>query len=331
MRKYRRMTWTDRLIIEKLFNSGATYREIAAVTGFTVGAIYREVQRGLYDHLDGATYEFVRRYSAKIADDDAHYQSTSRCGVIKLGHNYDYAREVSRRIKEGESPDSIVGDMRRNHRWTVSTTTLYRYINSDYIPNITNKDLLIKSRRKRGYSKVRAVRPPRGMSIERRPKIVLDRSTFGHWEMDCVIGKAKGKGQALLVLTERLTRFEIIYKLSAKNSKAVNSKVEATLSNFPKGTFKSITVDNGSEFSNAFALPIPVYYCHPYCSCERGSNENCNRLIRRFFPKGRSMAKRTQRDADSAAHYINHMHRRVLGYRTAQECFDEQLDILRNA
>ncbi|MBQ7492035.1 MAG: IS30 family transposase, partial [Clostridia bacterium] len=97
---------------------------------------------------------------------------------------------------------------------------------------------------------------------------------------------------------------------------------------FPKGTFKTITVDNGSEFSAAFQLPIPVYYCHPYCSSERGSNENCNRLVRRFFPKGQSMARRTQRDADAAARAINSMHRKILGYRTAQECFEEQLALL---
>jgi len=301
MKHYRRMTWTDRLIIEKHFNAGASYRTIAQITGFTVGAVFREVQRGLYDHLDGGTYLTVKRYSAQIADDDAQFQATSRCGVVKLGHNYDFAQTVSSRILSGESPDAIVGTLKASGDWTVSTTTLYRYIDKGYIPNVTNKNLLAKCRRRRSYHRVRAARPPRGVSIERRPRIILDRSTFGHWEMDCVIGKSTGKGQALLVLTERLTRFEIIFKLSAKTSAIVNKKVESTLSTFPKGTFKSITVDNGSEFSAAFQLPIPVYYCHPYCSSERGSNENCNRLVRRFFPKGQSMARRTQRDADAAA------------------------------
>ncbi len=108
----------------------------------------------------------------------------------------------------------------------------------------------------------------------------------------------------------------------------LNSIVESTLSNFPKGAFQSITVDNGAEFSQAYNLPVPVYYCHPYCSCERGSNENNNRLVRRYFPKGENMESRTQRDADAAAYQINHMHRKILGYRTAQECFDEQIALL---
>lgn len=325
MKKYRRMTWTDRLIIEKLFNKGASYRAIADISGFTVGAVYREIQRGLYDHLDGETYEYVRRYSAQIADDDAHYQSTARCGAVKLGHNHAYAQAVSSRIHGGESPDSIVGDMRMRKEWTVSTSTLYRYIDRGYIPNVTNKNLLCKSKERRKYHKTRASRPPAGVSIEKRPQIVLDRSTFGHWEMDCVIGKAKGKGQALLVLTERLTRYEIIFKLSAKTCLSVNTLVESTLSKLPQGAIQSITVDNGSEFSAAYHLPISVYYCHPYCSCERGSNENCNRLIRRFFPKGESMASKTQADADSAARAINSIHRKILGYKTAQQRFEEEL------
>ena len=183
MKHYRRMTWTDRLIIEKHFNAGASYRVIAQITGFTVGAVYREVQRGLYDHLDSRTYDFQKRYSAKIADDDAQYQSTARCGVIKLGHNHAYAQSVSARIISGESPDAIIGDMRNKQQWTVSTTTLYRYIDSGYIPGVTNKNLINKSRRKRTYHKVRASRAPVGTSIESRPQIVLTapHSDTGKW------------------------------------------------------------------------------------------------------------------------------------------------------
>jgi len=328
MRNYRRMTWVDRLEIERMYNHGASYRAIADKIGFTVGAVYYEVQRGLYDHLDGATYTTVRKYSAQIADDDARYQATARCGVIKLGYNYAYAEAVSTRIKSGESPDSIVGDMKTRGEWTVSTPTLYRYIDAGFIPGVTNSDLLEKRKHKHKYSKVRASRAPAGESIENRPQEINDRNTFGHWEMDCVIGKAKGNGEALLVLTERFTRFELIFKLVTKTAVHVNSIVESTLSKYPQGTFQSITVDNGSEFASAHALPLPVYYCHPFTSCERGSNENCNRLVRRYFPKGESMASRTQADADSAAQHINAMHRKVLGYKTAQERFAEELQAL---
>ena len=87
-------------------------------------------------------------------------------------------------------------------------------------------------------------------------------------------------------------------------------------------------MDNGSEFAAAHALPLPVYYCHPFRSSERGSNENANRLIRRYFRKGESLSHRTQNDCDIVARAINSMHRTILGYRTAEEVFQEHLAAL---
>lgn len=178
---------------------------------------------------------------------------------------------------------------------------------------------------------------PKGKKYSRmtwtdRLNIEKSRSTFGHWEMDSVIGQSRGKNQSLLVLTERQTRFEIIFRVSAKTSAATVSALSKIVSRFPCGTFQSVTVDNGSEFQDANgiqALVPSLYYCHPYTSCERGSNENANRLIRRYLPKGQSMKDVTQQDCDSISRNINNMHRKVLGYRTAAELFQEQLDRLR--
>ncbi|MCM1234797.1 MAG: IS30 family transposase, partial [Ruminococcus flavefaciens] len=251
-KSYSRMTWTDRLNIEKLFNAGATYRTISQKTGFAISAVYYEVQRGLYDHLDGSTWKILKRYSARIAQDDADWQATIKGCPIKLGNRHAYAKDIATRILSGESPDQIIGDLKRRNKWTVSTPTLYRYIDQGYIPGVTNKDLRDKSRRKkRTYKKVKAARAPKGTSIERRPKEINDRSTFGHWEMDSVIGKARGKKESLLVLTERMTRYEIIIKATAKTSAATVSALSKIVKRFPKGTFQSVTVDNGSEFQDA--------------------------------------------------------------------------------
>lgn len=328
MRKYRRVTYTDRLIIEKLYNQKCSYRAIADRIGFSVGAVYREVQRGLCEQLNGTKWTTYTTYSAMVADDDATYQASAKGSMIKLDKRYDYARLVADRIKAGEAPDAIVGDLRRRGEWTVSTPTLYRYIDQGYIPGITNKDLLHKRNKKRTYQKVRAARAPKGVSIERRPSAINSRCSLGHWEMDTVIGKKKGKSQTLLVLTERLTRYEIIIKLSDKTSGAVENALANIVSIYPKDTFLTLTVDNGSEFMDYDALKKhvqEVYYCHPYCSSERGSNENANRLIRRFFPKRQSLAKVTQKECDAVAHFINHMHRKILNYATSQELFDKYI------
>lgn len=330
MRKYRRMTYVDRLLIEKLYNAGCSYRAIARKLGFAVSSIHYEVKRGLYLHREHDWRE-VKKYSATIADDDAQWQATSKGGILKIDKNHAYANLVSSRIKSGESPDQIVGNLRNLNRWTVSTPTLYRYIDLGIIPEVTNRDLWQKPKSKKKKNRIRAAKAPCGTSIERRPESIKSRSTFGHWEMDCVIGKAKGKGQALLVLTERLTRYEIAAKLNSKTALAVENALSKIVPQYPSGTFQTITVDNGSEFSayeNMKQYTGEIYYCHPFSSWERGSNENANRLIRRYLPKGTNFEPVTQKTCDAIADRINRLHRKILGYRTAAECFAEQLAAL---
>lgn len=336
MRKYRRMTWTDRLKIEVLYNSNHTYQFIANALGFAVSSIYTEIKHGLYPHLGAELTRRPMRYSAQIAQDYADAQATAKGVEIKLGHNYAYAKLVAELVSSGCSVDVIVNDLKREGKWTVSTTTLYRYIDKGYIPNVTNKDLPEKSRRKRKHNEVKATRAPKGTSIERRPYEVNHRLTFGHWEMDSVIGRAKGQAESLLVLTERKTRFEIIIRTKEKTSAATVYALDRILPKFPKGTFQSITVDNGSEFQSCYEMEhdrsgtkrLQVYYCHPYTSCERGSNERNNRIIRRYFPKGQSLKRVTQKQCDYVADRINSMPRKILGYYSAKELFEQELAAL---
>ena len=337
MRRYKRLTWEDRLRIEALYNAGHTYTFIAHQVGYTPAAISYEVKRGLYDHMDCMTYDMVRRYSATIAHERAVYQATSKGQQIKLGKRYDYAHEVAARIKAGESPDIIVGTKRKKGEWTVSTPTLYRYIENGYIPGITAKNLRESSRRKRRYYRTMRVHAPKGTSIEKRPPIISARTTFGHWEMDSIIGKAKGGKESLLVLTERLTRFEIVIRVPDKTSVSTVRALDRLIPKYPRSTFQTITVDNGSEFQNCYGMEhdrkgrkrLTVYYCHPFTSCERGSNERNNRLLRRYFPKGQSLNKVTQKDCDHAAAIINNTPRKILDYSTPQELFEAELSKLR--
>lgn len=325
--KYRRMTYTDRLIIEKLYNTGHSLREIARITGFHNSSIHYEIKRGLYDHVIGKTWEIVKRYSATIGQDSADYQATAKGQSIKLDKHYTYAYTIADRIKGGESPDAIVGDLRRQNKWTVSTPTLYRYIDRGFIPGITNGNLFQKSRKKkRTYRKPRAAKAPKGISIEKRPEAINTRQTFGHWEMDLVIGKQQKT--PLLVLTERKTRFEIIRKLPNKSTQSVIDAIDHIVNKYPYRTFQTITVDNGSEFADYETMKLyteEIYYCHPYCSSERGSNENANRIIRRYLPKGTDFRPLTQKQINDIADRMNNMHRKILGYHTAAELFAAEL------
>lgn len=328
----RYLTYTDRLIYEKLYNAGKSKKEIRSILGFSLQTIYNEEKRGLYEHLNH-DYTISLKYSADIAQQKIDYSNSAKGQPLKLGKHYDFIEEVATSILiDKKSPDVIVQERRNAGQWTVCTTTLYSYIHQGFIPGVTNKNLWQRSRRKkRKYAKViRHKRPPAGTSIERRPKAINDRKTFGHWEMDLVIGKSKGKGQALLVLTERQTRYEIIVKLFDKSSSGVVSALDwlSKRYNFPQ-VFRSITVDNGSEFADCFAMEhdkdgnrrTTLYYCHPYNSCEKGTCENHNKMIRRFLPKGKSLRQITQKDCDRIADWMNHYPRRILGYKTPAELF----------
>lgn len=334
-RTYRRMTWTDRLKIDALYNAGHSYHFIAKQLGFSTSSIYTEIQHGLYLHMGAELTKRPYHYSAKLAQDYADNQATSKGVEIKLGHNHTYARYIAQEVCKGHSLDAIVGTLRRQGKWTVSTPTLYRYVDKGYIPGITNKNLPEKPRRKQKHKKIRpAARPPKGLSIEQRPQEINRRITFGHWEMDSVIGKAKGNRESFLVLTERKTRFEIILRAQGKTSAATVKCLESTLSKFPQGTFQTITVDNGSEFQDCEGMErnrVRIYYCHPYCSAERGSNERANRIIRRYFPKGQSLRKYTQNDCDRVAADMNSMPRRILDYATAAELFAAELANLKTS
>ena len=330
---YHRTTWADRLTIERLFNNGHSRHFIAKEMHRSVSTISDEISHGLYLHRDGATWLDLPRYSAQIAQDYADWQATAKGIPIKLDDRFGYADHVAAEISQGRSPDQITGRLRKEGKWTVSTPTLYRYIDQGYIPNVTNKNLREKSKKKRKYRHVKAKRPPKGTSIEKRPEKINSRTTFGHWELDSVIGKAKGQQESILVLTERLTRFEIILRVLSKTAQATVEALRQTIQQFPEDTFKTITVDNGSEFQDCQGMEhdadgnkqLTVYYCHLYTSCERGSNERNNRIIRRYFRKGRSLSKVTQKDCDFVAAQINDMPRKILDYSTAQELFELEL------
>ncbi len=150
--------------------------------------------------------------------------------------------------------------------------------------------------------------------------------------MDCVEGKKKTK-ETLLVLTERLTRDEIVRLMKDKTADSVTSELDALERELGSEKFallfKSITIDNGSEFSDCEGMErsinggtrTKVYYCHPYSAYERGSNENCNKLIRRHFPKGTSFKGVSKEIIQKLEKWVNNYPRGIFGYVSSGELF----------
>ena len=198
---------------------------------------------------------------------------------------------------------------------------------------------------KHKYKKVKknksASRAPAGESIEQRPEEIDEREEFGHWEGDTVYsGKGKRKTtRALLTLTERKTRKEIIIAIPNRKAETVVKALDALERKLGarrfRAIFKSITFDNGTEFAAAEELErscvnkrLPrtkVYFCHPYSSWERGTNENTNGMIRRRFPKGTNFAAVTNAQIAQAENWINNYPRKILGYKSSEIVFRECL------
>lgn len=346
MRRFKHLTKTDRLRIEQQLRDGKEPKEIAESIGVHISTIYREKKRGEYQHRN-SDYTEETRYSSDLAEMKYRANLAAKGPDLKIGKDHELADYIERRIADDKlSPAAVLGEIEANgmsFETSISVNTLYSYIGKGVFLRLTNKSLPLKGEKKRGYHKVKAQkRPPKGESIEKRPEEIGDRSTFGHWEMDTVVSARPGKA-AILVLTERLTREEITAKIPDKSAASVVQALDDLErewgDKFPL-VFQTITVDNGSEFADCPSMERSVlgdgsrtklYYCHPYSSYERGSNENLNKMIRRWLPKGTNFDEIADEVIEAVTSWINNYPRKILGYLTADRVFQAHLSAILGA
>lgn len=324
------LTWVQRLQIETLMNAKVSKKEIAALLGCSLQTVYNELKRGRYTRLDTHLVEHDT-YSPDKAQQRYEYNLTSKGPDLKIANDFGLVEYIENRVlKDGLSPCAALGELKqKNLPYThISKTTLYRYIRIGIFPHLHMTDEKTKK-----YQQARAKKVPRGTSIEQRPEYINNREEFGHWEMDCVCGKGKS---VLLVLTERKTRREILHPMDSQCTRNVVrflNKLEKKYGKQFKEIFKSITVDNGAEFSNRKGMEKSIfkgirtklYYCHPYSSWERGSNERLNREIRRLIPKGSNIAHYSPKEIQRVQDWVNSYPREILGYRTSEELYQYEL------
>lgn len=346
MREFRHLTFTDRLQIEAWERIGTPAKIIAEELGVHVSTIYRELKRGRYDRLN-SDLTMINRYSPDIAEKKYQANLRAKGAELKIGNDHEFAEYVEYKIAvEKYSPGAVLGEIKRKSikfNTSISKTTLYRYIDQGVFLSVTNKDLPVKRNKdKPKYKRVKASRPPAGRSIEKRPEEILTREEFGNWEMDSVVGK-QGTKKILLVLTERKTRLEIIRLLKDKTAKsvveAIDSIEEEMGSAVFRKVFKTITVDNGCEFSDYKGIEnsnnnqprTTLYFCHPYSSYERGSNENQNRLIRRHYPKGFDFSNASSTNIKKLEKWINDYPREIFGWYSSSDLFNAYLNDITSA
>jgi len=339
--KGKHLTYNERCEIEKYKNIyKLSNRKIAKKLERAPQTIHKEIKDGtvrqkkvqkqnekVYEYY----YEIYSADAGQAAYENARKKSRRTPLWVRCSAFIDYADEKV--LNKESSPDAIIGHAKKNNLFPNEkipcTTTLYNWIDKGYMKSI-NLDLLLKTKRSNKSQKNRKNKRILGDSIENRPSIVDSREEFGHWEIDTVVGN-KTKDQTLLTLTERKTRYEIIIKIDSKAKEPVNeaiSKLKSTAGDKFPLIFKSITSDNGTEFSGISELLkniINVYFAHPYSSWERGTNEKHNGMIRRFIPKGTRISEVSSSVIYRVQDWMNNLPRKILGYMTPQEALFEEL------
>ena len=310
---YKHLTREERYQIHTLKRQGVTLGCIAAELDRHSSTISRELRRN-----SAAT-----GYKPALAHDKALARQSER----RNAQHFSAAQwaQVEALLRQSLSPQQVSGRLRLEKAMCISAESIYQRA---YRDKGQGGDLLSylrcqKTRRKRYASgQERRGTLAHRTCIEQRPAIVAQRKRIGDWEGDTVIGK--NHQGVLLTLVERKSRFTLACQLTSRHSAGVTEAVIGLLRPH-KRQCHTLTFDNGKEFSEhrfiAGCLKARVYFAHPYCSWERGLNENHNGLLRQYFPKKTNFLKVSQQQVDDAVYLLNHRPRKCLGYLTPHEVF----------
>ena len=318
----RALSLAEREEISRGLSVSEPLRAIARRLGRSPSTISREVGR------NGG----VARYRATVSD-QAAWDRALRPKPCKLACSPSLAQAVSAKLCRKWSPEQIAGWLRRSfpkepHR-QVSHETIYRSL---YIQarGVLKKELLEHLRARRTIRRSRHASLKRNglgqikdaVSISERPASVEDRAIPGHWEGD-LIGGAKNSYIATLV--ERHSRYVMLVKVANKDTRSVVSALIRQTQRLPRELYKSLTWDRGKELADhprlSLATDVEVYFCDPQSPWQRGSNENTNRLLRQYFPRGTDLSLYSQAKLSAVARQLNERPRKTLEYQTPAERF----------
>jgi len=340
-KKQHYMTERERYKLESYLEAKKPVSWIARTLGFCRQTIYNEIERGTYIHT--CDYWDEKRYSADKGQQIHDRNQAMKGRSLKIGNDREYADFLEAKMlgvqEDGKidrrkrcSPAAALALARREgFQTSMCITTLYSYIDKQIFLHLTNKDLWEKGKKKKQrHRSVRRVAHPALPSIADRPVQINNREEAGHKEIDLIVGKP-GTKAAVLTITDRKKTEEMAFKIPDKKASSVRAVFDRLERKMGKKKFReefrSITTDNGSEFLEYEELTrsvyggkrFGVYYCHSYSAWEKGSNENHNRMLRRFFPKGTDFTKVSQRQIQEAVDWMNNYPRKRLKWKTPSE------------
>ena len=317
------LTLSQREEISRGIVGGLSLRTIARQLGRAPSTVSREINR------NGG----LKRYRANTADEAAWYRA-HRPKPCKLAGNLPLQRIIASKLQCHWSPDQIAGWLKKayagNEKLQVSHETIYRSL---FIQarGVLKRELLqhLRTRRVMRYPQKTSLKGQGkgqiadAVSIRERPASVEDRAVPGHWEGDLICGS---NNSFIATLVERQTRYVMLAKVPGKETEAVINALIKQAKKLPNELYQSLTWDRGKEMADhqRFTLDtdIQVYFCDPHSPWQRGSNENTNRLLRQYLPKGTNLSIHSQAKLNAIARQLNERPRKTLGYETPAERFN---------
>lgn len=333
--QFTHLTLDERIRIEIEYRAGRSFREIAKImgNGRSAGAVCREI--------DGKPRKGKGKYQAYLAHNEALNRREKRGKRPRLKNELIRAY-TSEKMKLGWSPEQISIRLPIDHQGQkISYEAIYQFVyaqihrggNGKIVKGCEDLRPFLPRRQKRratkGFRKGQKTERPILPSIEDRPKEVDTRKEVGHWEDDTMVSK-KSKDR-FKTINERVTGLVFIEKMRNGSIEESNRAVFEKLKNIPFPYRQTLTRDRGSENFGykelEDALNMSCFFAHPYSSYERGSNENVNGLIRRYFPKGTDLAKITNKEVAHVEYLLNSRPRKRLEGLTPYEVFFKETGV----
>ena len=317
-KKRNRLTFAERVIIETLLAQKTSTLNIARQLGRNRTSIHKEVKKWVIKPTD--------KYNAELAQFCAKEEYLNKRNLDKINTFFKLKVFVYKGLLNDFSPEQIAGSIKDLHPndpiMSISYEAIYQHIYRHRQSRLGRKLIKLlpyshsKRRNKKRFGSKRS-RIKDAVSIELRPNI-QDRKQLGHWEGDQIVGV--GHKSAIATMVERKTRYTYIIFLKDRTSETMTKAIAKTLNNLIPEARKTMTYDNGMEMANHKWLTehtgMDIYFAHPYSPWERGTNENTNGLIRRYFPKKTDFNNITENQLKHAQNRLNNRPRKVLKYKT---------------
>lgn len=323
MTSYYHFTQNERIMLSALNKKGFTQTEIARELCKSQSTISRELSRNKSSNNE---------YHAGHAKQKYYHRKEKANNVLKLIENNLWLENyIKKHLKEYWSPEQIAGRVRKDYNIIVCHETIYKYI-YNIIPEFKKylRNKKGKYRRRYGTKKREKQREiKKKVRIDMRPKIIEKRIRLGDLEGDTIVGK-RGSG-SLITTVDRMSGYLMMDYVIRATAENIRLKSVKRFKRLPKNKRRTITYDNGTEFSDHELISrftkLDVYFAYPYHSWERGTNENTNGLVRQFFPKKSSFAHITEKDTKRVMRLLNSRPRKRLGYLTPAEVFIHNMQL----